>query len=69
MKKKTYLLHTYVNGVYQRADIFHSGSSVMWFLRRNGCALSQNALSNLGDDILVVDGRDNLLYEVEELVS
>ena len=69
MKRKKYLLHTYRNGIYQKADIFHSASSVMWFLRRNGGSLSQSALTDLEDGILYIEGQKDRCYEVEELVS
>ena len=68
MKKKKYLLHTYMNNVYQKADVFHSASSVMWFLRRNGGTLSQAAMTGLDDDLLIVEGKGGRLYEGEELV-
>lgn len=69
MRKKAYLLHTYKKGVYQKAEIFHSGTSVIWFLRKNGGALSQSALTGLDNQLLVVDGRGGLSFEVEELES
>lgn len=67
MRSKSFLLHKYNKNNYIRAITFDSRRHLTSYLRDNGCKFNSDLLGKIGDGLLILKGKKDVYFEIEEL--